>query len=218
MASRASLTDAPSGDAAPAADMNPLGIMAFALRRTWDEYLSVLVLSAVWLLAQVLILPGPPMTAALFAMTRATRANDYWGAPDVWAAFKTHFWPAWRWGLPNLLFIGMALYNLSVYWNVPGGGWAALRVVWIVVLLVVVGLNLFYWPFLLAAEDRSLRNTYANCGRFWLLHPGTAAVLLAAAVVVGVAGVSTLLPVVLGAVFWLALAMQTAVDRSFARA
>lgn len=214
MASRVSLENEPAGDA-PA--MNPLAIMAFALRRTWDEYLSVLVLSAVWLLAQVLILPGPPMTAALFAMTRATRANDYWGAGDVWAAFKAHFWPAWRWGLPNLLLIGMALYNLSVYWNVPGTGWAVLRFVWIIVLLAVVGLNLFYWPFLLAAEDRSMRTTYANCGRFWLLHPGTAAVLLAAAVVVAIAGVSTLLPVVLGAVFWLALSAETAVHRSLAR-
>ena len=72
----------------------------------------------------------------------------------------------------------------------------------------------FYWPFNLAAADRSWRNTYANCVRFWLLHPLTAAVLLVVALVVGVAAVSTLLPVVLGAAFWLALVAETAVRRS----
>ena len=44
--------------------------------------------------------------------------------------------------------------------------------------------------------------------------PLTAAVLLVVALVVGVAAVSTLLPVVLGAAFWLALVAETAVRRS----
>ena len=85
---------------------------------------------------------------------------------------------------------------------------------WLAALLVWLGLNLFYWPFYLASADRSWRNTYANCARFWLLHPLTAAVLLVVALVVGVAAVSTLLPVVLGAAFWLALVAETAVRRS----
>lgn len=193
--------------------MSPLAILSAATRRAWDEYMSVLVISAAWLLAQVLIIPGPPATAALFAMARATHDGMYWNAVDAWVAFRAQFWPAWRWGLPNLLVIIIGLYNISVFWNVPGI-WAGLRWLWLAALLVWLGLNLFYWPFYLAAADRSWRNTYANCARFWLLHPLTAAVLLAVALVVGVAAVSTLLPVVLGAVFWLALVAETAVRRS----
>ncbi len=195
--------------------MNPLAILAAATRRFWDEYLSTLVLSSVWLLAQVLVLPGPPATAALFAMARATYDGEYWSAADAWAAFRRHFWAAWRWGLPNLLVLGIGLYNLSVFWNVPGV-WSGLRWLWLVALLAWLALNLFYWPFYLAADDRSLRNTYANCARFWLLHPAAAAVLALAGLVVGIAGVSTLLPVVLGAAFWLALVAETAVRRSLA--
>ena len=193
--------------------MNPGSIVIAATRRAWDEYMSVLLLSAAWLLAQVLVIPGPPATAALFAMARAGYDGVFWSAADAWAAFRVNFWPAWRWGLPNLLVIGIGLYNVSVFWNVPGV-WAGLRWLWVVVLLVWLGLNLFYWPFYLAAADRSWRNTYANCARFWLLHPLTGVVLLAVAVVVGVAAVSTLLPVILGAVFWLALVAETAVRRS----
>ena len=195
--------------------MSPFAILTAATRRAWDEYMSVLVISAAWLLAQVLIIPGPPATAMLFAMARATHDGVFWSTADAWATFRALFWPAWRWGLPNLLVIGIGLYNISVFWNVPGV-WAGLRWLWLAVLLVWLGLNLFYWPFYLASADRSWRNTYANCGRFWLLHPLTAVVLLAVALVVGVAAVSTLLPVVLGAVFWLALVAETAVRRSLA--
>ncbi len=196
--------------------MNPLSILAAAARRTWDEWLSAVVLSALWLLAQVLIIPGPPATAALFAMTRATYDGQYWSAADAWAAFREHFWAAWRWGLPNLLVLALGLYNLSVFWNVPGGVWAGLRWLWAAALLAWLALNLFYWPFYFAADDRSLRNTYANCARFWLLHPATAAVLALVALVIGIVAVSTLLPVVLGAAFWLALVAETAVRRSLA--
>lgn len=196
--------------------MNPFAVLAFAGRRTWDEWLSIVVLSALWLLAQVLVVTGPPATATLFAMARATHDGVYWGPADAWVAFRTLFWPAWRWGLPNLLVIGISVYNLSVFWNVPGATWIALRVVWLLVLLAWLGLNLFFWPLYLSADNRSLRNTWANCGRFWLLHPATGFVLLGVAVVVGVAAVSTLLPVVLGVVFWLCLSAETAVRRSLA--
>ena len=36
--------------------MRPTSIVAAATRRAWDEYMSVLVISAAWLMAQVLVL------------------------------------------------------------------------------------------------------------------------------------------------------------------
>ena len=194
--------------------MNPLPILSHALRRTWDEWISVVMISALWLVAQVLIVPGPPATAVLFAMTRNTYDGIYWNAGNVWYDFKELFVPAWKWALPNLFVIGLALYNLSTFWNVPGGAWGGLRVVWLVGLVVWLALNLFYWPFYLAAADRSWRNTYANCGRFWLLHPLTALVLFAVCLTIGVVALPFALPIVLGVAFWIALVAETAVRRS----
>ncbi len=142
--------------------MSPLAILAAATRRTWDEWLSVIILSALWLPAQVLVIPGPPATAVLFALARATYDGTYWNAADAWAAFRALFWPAWRWALPNVVVVGLALYNVSTFWGVPGATWTGLRAVWLLALLVWLALNLFYWPFYLAAADRSWRNTYAN--------------------------------------------------------
>ncbi len=194
--------------------MKPFAILTFATRRTWDEWISVILISTLWLVAQVLILPGPPATAALFAMARHTYEGVFWNAGNVWSAFKALFIPAWKWALPNVFVVGLALYNLSTFWNVPGVAWVGLRVVWLVGLVVWLALNLFYWPFYLAAEDRSLRNTYANVGRFWLLHPVTALVLFVVCLVIGVIALPFALPIVLGVVFWLALVAETAVRRS----
>lgn len=194
--------------------MNPLPILTHALRRSWDEWISVVMISALWLAAQVLIVPGPPATAVLFAMARNTYDGIYCNAGNVWYDFKELFLPAWMWALPNIVIVGLALYNLSTFWNVPGGAWGGLRVVWLVGLVVWLALNLFYWPFYLAAEDHSLRNTYANCGRFWLLHPLPALVLFLVCLAVGVVALPFALPIVLGVVFWIALVAETAVRRS----
>lgn len=198
--------------------MNPIAILTQALRRSWDEWISVILLSTVWLAAQVLVIPGPPATAMLFAMARRTHEGVYWSAADAWSAFRSLFWPAWKWALPNILIIGTALYNLSVFWNVPGGLWGVLRAVWFASLLLWLGLNLFYWPFWLRADDASLRTTYANCARFWLFHPGTAFVLYLVCLVVGLVCLPFALPIVLGVIFWIAMVAELAVRLSLERA
>jgi uncharacterized membrane protein YesL len=194
--------------------MNPFSILAYALRRVWEEYISVLLISVFWLGAQILIIPGPPATAVLFAMARQTHDRLFWGAGDVWAAFKELFWPAWKWAIPNLIIIGLAAFNLSTFWNLPGTMWAVLRIVWFLGLMVWLGLNFFYWPFYHAAEDRTWPNTYKNCARFWLLHPLTAAALFLICLVIGLISLPFALPIVLGVVFIIALISETAVRRS----
>ena len=193
--------------------MSPLSILTHATRRCWDEWISVVLVSALWLAAQALVVTGPPATAALFAAARNTGNGVYWGAADLWGDFRALFVPAWKWGLLNLLVIGPALYNLSVFWAVPGV-WQWLRPVWLLGLLVWLGLNLFYWPLWLAADDKSMRNTYANCIRFWLLHPVAALVLFAVCLAAALLLMPFALPIMLGVVFWIALVAQTAVRRS----
>lgn len=198
--------------------MNPIAILTHALRRSWEEWISVILISTAWLAAQVLVVPGPPATAMLFAMARRTQDGEYWSGADAWGAFRACFWPAWKWAVPNILVIGLATYNLSTFWNVPGAFWNISRVVWFLGLLIWLGLNLFYWPFWLRASEPSMRTTYANCARFWLFHPGTAVVLYLVCLVVGLVCLPFALPIVLGIVFWIALVAEVAVRLSLERA
>ena len=99
-------------------------------------------------------------------------------------------------------------------WSLPGGAWAALRLLWFLGLVGWLALNLYYWPFWLAAADKSFRNTYANCARFWLLHPPAALSVFVVCLIIGLVSLPFALPIALGAVFLIAMISTTAVRRS----
>nr|MBP7592831.1 hypothetical protein [Chloroflexota bacterium] len=96
----------------------------------------------------------------------------------------------------------------------PGAWWMVLRFIWLLVLTIWLGLNLVYWPFWLAQTDKSLRNTYANCGRFLLLNPLGGLGLTAVSALALFVSSLTILPFVLGSMAWVALVGVTAVQHS----
>ena len=112
--------------------------------------------------------------------------------------------------------VGLALFNLLVYWDVPGAFWIILRIVWLLVLTIWLGLNLVYWPFWLAQTDKSMRNTYLNCARFLLLNPLGGLGITAVTTLVLIVSCLTILPFVLGSMAWVALVGITAVQSSLA--
>ncbi|MBK8935856.1 MAG: hypothetical protein IPM76_26775 [Chloroflexi bacterium] len=185
-----------------------------ATRRWWYEWTAVLPLALVWFVCQLLVLPGPPATAVLYALMRQSSDNQWWNGRDACQAAKTLFWPAWQWALVNGLVVGLALFNLLVYWDVPGAWWMVLRFIWLLVLTIWLGLNLVYWPFWLAQTDKSLRNTYANCGRFLLLNPLSGLGLTAVSALALFVSSLTILPFVLGSMAYVALVGVTAVQHS----
>ncbi|MBK8986696.1 MAG: hypothetical protein IPM39_11540 [Chloroflexi bacterium] len=192
-------------------------VLLQASKRWWYEWTAVLPIALAWFVCQVLVLPGPPATAVLFSLMRQSYDNQWWNGRDIWTAAKELFWPAWQWALVNGLVIGLALFNLLTYWDVPGPLWIFLRVVWLLALTVWLGLNLVYWPFWLAQADKSMRNTYANGGRFLLLNPLGALGLTAVVALVLFVSLLTILPFVLGSMAWVALVGVTAVQSSLRR-
>lgn len=192
-------------------------VLGRALRLWWDDWVPFLVLNAVWFVLQLPVVTGPPATAALYAMVQESHDAVYWGPRDAWAAFRRLFWPAWRWGLPNLLLLVVALFNFAAYWDSPGITWALLRLLWGLTLVAWFGLNLFYWPFWLAQEDKSLRTTYANAARFFLLNPSAALLLTALSILLTLASLILTLPFTLALACWLASIGTVAVHQSLER-
>ncbi|MDJ0752367.1 MAG: hypothetical protein QNJ45_02535 [Ardenticatenaceae bacterium] len=194
--------------------MNVWKIFRRSIFLWWYEWPSLLLLGYGWALAQLLIVTGPPATAVLFVMCSRSTAGTYWHIGDAWREFKSLFWAGWVWGGINLLVIGIILVNLLYFASASGGIWLVLRLVWLLSLFVWLGLNGLYWPFWLAQENQSWRQTMQNCGRFWLLHPLTALSLTLIVLVIGVASVLTMLPLLLGSIPLLALLWLVAVEKS----
>lgn len=196
--------------------IKPFSVIIHALRLWWRDWIGMVLLNILWLVLQVPIVTGPPATAVLYTIAQRIHEDEYWEMQELWPLLRELFWPAWRWALPNGLFLGVMAVNLYAYQNAEGVGWLFLRLVWGTLLAAWLALNLFYWPFWLNQKDKSLRATVANCGRFFLLNPLPAIILVAFCAVLMAASVLLAVPLAAGAVCLLALLGTTAVQDSLA--
>ena len=189
-------------------------VLGLATRIWWREWIGMFFLNLLWVLLLIPIVTGPPATAAFYAIGKRVYDGELWGIQEIWQHMRELFWPAWRWALPNLLLLLVLLGNFYIYQDVSGTAWVVLRFIWAFLLILWIMFNLYYWPFWLAQEDKSMRTTYANCGRFLLLNPWPALIITLICSLMLIVSVLTIIPLLIGAVAWLILVGVTAVNRS----
>jgi uncharacterized membrane protein YesL len=176
-----------------------------ALRLWWRELLFLLVLNVLWLVAQLTVVLGPPMTVSVYVVARKVMEGDLIDFKDVISAVRQHLAASWAWGALQIVVYGVLGFNLFFYARAEGQLVLILRYAWTLLLLAWFTLNLYYWPLYLAQEDRRVATTLSNAGKMILLNPGfTLIYSLLALILVAVSIFSGLL---LGAVMmvWLAL-------------
>lgn len=194
--------------------MNPFTNMGRAFRIWWREWVGIMFLNLLWLLLQLMIVPGPPATAVLFAICQRMVDDEPWDIRDLWPLFRQMFWPAWKWAIPNLILLLVLVANFYAYQDVQGAGWIALRLFWGFALAGWFILNLFYWPFWLAQEDRSLKTTYTNAGRLFVLQPLPVMVIAIVTVIVLTISASLVFLLAAGVMGWIALVAILTVQQS----
>lgn len=176
-----------------------------ALRRWWNSLVHLTLLNFFWLACQLLIVTGPPATAVVYLLADRLAQDELITPRDVSAALRAVFVPAWRWGLCNLVVIGV----LAGWWWWAGlqTGVLAAAVTCLVLLLLAywLTLNAYYWPLWLAQSDASLRNTLRNAFVLTLTHPGASAALLLISLALTVLSALTILPLIHALMVWLAL-------------
>jgi len=194
--------------------MNPLALMWQAAKLWWKAWVGVLFLNMLWFLLLIPLVTAPAATVMFYTISQKIVQDEMWDLQDVWAAFRDNLWTSWRWALPNILIGAALLVNFYAYRGFDGPGWGALRIFWGIVVLAWLMTNLFYWPFWLSQEDKSLRTTYANCLRFFILHGGTAVALIVVLLIVFALSIRFVLPLVLGVTGWAVLLGSLAVDEA----
>ncbi len=146
----------------------------------WSDEIALLVqLNAAWLLAMLLIIPGPPATAAMLVVANRMAHGELvsWGVARD--AFRRYFWKSWAWAAINLAFVGVLIFNHLYYSaNVTGLLLTAARVVWAVMALIWIGLQLYWFPLLLEMPGQPLILALRNAGRLASLNPAFTATLV----------------------------------------
>ena len=166
-------------------------VLRSAFRDTWQEFWTILLVNLLFLLGILLIIPGPPVTLALFfygnRIVRGESANER----DFLRAVRTYWRPAWRWGLLNLLVIGLLAgdYYLTGRFLAPSNLVQFLQGLYLALLMIWILLQLFALPFLFEQTEphvlQALRNAAVFTGKN-LLFVLVLALLLVFSLAVGI--------------------------------
>ncbi len=140
-----------------------LSLFGRAIAVIWQDLWTTLVVDALWLLSNILIIPGPPAMLALTAYCNGTAAGEPLDHLDYWRYFKKSWGVGWKWGAFNLLvlaFLTGDFYITSQAQDFPGrklllGIYLALGIIWLV-------LQLFALPFLYEQKTMHLRQAWRN--------------------------------------------------------
>ncbi len=145
-------------------------IILASLRDTWLDLWSALVCNITWLLACILILPGPPATLALYYYANQTVRGEAIYVSDFFKAIPRYWKVSWRWGIVNLIVLAILAGDVYLTRS-PDPTTAGLffRGVYFTLLAFWFLIQLFTLPFLLEQEKpgvfQALRNSMVMIGR-----------------------------------------------------
>lgn len=140
-------------------------VLGLAFRDVWKQMWTILVVHLIFLFGNILIVPGPPATVALFFICNRIAHDEMADERDFLRAIRTYWAPAWRWGFLNMAITGLLVgdYFLTgilvqdsetVYWL--QGFYSTLLAGWLM-------LQIFALPFLFEQEQplvsQALRNS-----------------------------------------------------------
>jgi uncharacterized membrane protein YesL len=146
----------------------------------WSDEIALLVqMNAAWLLANLLVIPGPPATVAMLVVANRMAHGELVNWRIARVAFRRYFWKAWAWAAINLAFVGVLVFNYNFYSQTATGVlWDAARVAWVLIVFVWIALQLYWWPLMLEMSGQPLIPALQNAAKLALLNPIFTVVLL----------------------------------------
>ena len=82
-------------------------VLGAAFRDTWQELWTILIVQLLFLLANLLVISGPPAILALFYYGNRVAHDEPVNERDFLNAIRQYWGPAWRWGFVNILIVGL---------------------------------------------------------------------------------------------------------------
>jgi len=169
----------------------------------WADLWTMLVCNLIWLIANVLIIPGPPATLALIYYGNRIAHGEVTDLSDFWKAFRSYWGPAWRWGGINLFIIVFLVVDIALTGQFSQGLWKSyLQGLYLVLLAVWLAIQFFALPFLFEQETMSVRMALRNGGVMLAKNTGfSVALLVFLLLILAVSTVVFMLSMMFGAVF-----------------
>jgi uncharacterized membrane protein YesL len=182
----------------------------FALRATYDELFLLAGMGLIWFLftlaipygvfyltstyvpivgviiAAVLLslIPVPPITGALYAVTTKIAREKRIEFADFWTGFKENFWLSWKLGAIVLVSGAILAVDISFYFRQENVVYTAIAFLGMWALLLWLAVQIYLFPLMLIQEDRRVRLIVKNGGLLALAYPLYALIILVVTVLV----------------------------------
>lgn len=131
----------------------------------WDTWIDFEVITIFWLIAQVTVIFGPPVTFGVYyAINVLIRTGEYVGIKGVLLGTKMYFWRGLGWGAMNWAALIIGAICLTFYGNLNTNlSFFALMVVIMALTLWIVA-QFYALPFFMAQEKQkiflAIRNSF----------------------------------------------------------
>ncbi len=148
-----------------------LKTLGLAVRDTWQELWTILIVNLLFIFANLLVITGPPATLALLFYANRIAHGESANERDFLQAIRTYWAPGWRWGLVNLLIIGLLTgdYYLTARLTDNTDLASLIQGLYVTLLSAWLLLQLFTLPFLFEQTQplvlQALRNAAVFIGR-----------------------------------------------------
>ena len=145
-----------------------LGILRLSLQDIWQELGTILIVNLLFLVATILVIPGPPAALALFYYGNRIAHDEIATERDFLRAIREYWGPAWRWGFINLIVIGLLTGDYYLVDRLTENTDMAAFVQGLYVTLLA-GWLLLQWftlPFLLEQKEPRVGQAFRNAALF----------------------------------------------------
>ncbi len=181
------------------------GLIGESFRFWWDDWANGVLISLAMLLTSLtLILSGPAfLGVCVVAADLADGVRT--GIGGWWAGFKRYFWQGILWSVTNILLAGVSGISLWFYtqWSSP---WAPVLALVLLAIAVFWIFMQFLTPgYLIEQSDKSLGLAWKNSLLTLLAAPGFGVVVGLFSLVISILSLATIMPIILGTGWLLAL-------------
>jgi uncharacterized membrane protein YesL len=196
--------------------MEAFRVIVKTVKDIWGEMFMLVLMNLFTLLCLIVIVPGPPAWAALYAVSNRI-ANDYAISWETYfTAFRKYFGQSWLYAV--FAVVVTVLIGLNFWWYGVTFGeetWVQfVRGAWLAAAIFWIAIQFYVFAFYMEQEDKrwrvALRNSLLVAGANPLF---TFILLIVTFVLLGVSLIFTPLFILLGLVFWVMFGSEAVVNR-----
>lgn len=155
--------------------MRFLRLFLRGLRDAYDQFVQVMVVSVLWWICALLIVPGPPATVALFRMMDPRNQVSMPEFRDFFRIMREWFATSWAIAGFTVPVVLILAWN-SLFFRGSNSVFALMVPLWFVMIVITIMLMLYAFATVAAMESRT-RNAFRGATYLMVMRPFTAGIL-----------------------------------------